>query len=132
MKKIVLIIIVFLVAIHTNSNSQKRNIRNNKDADNVLVDSVEYKLIIFDPGFETWLAMQPSKNFYSKQYYEQRNRLYTMEWNHRYVTSFSNRYETYIDYDPDTDYGLDLNYKLYYYFKYFEETNKVKLYPSSR
>ena len=46
------------------------------------------------------------------------------------MTSRNNgRYETYIDYNSNTDYGLDLNYKLYYYFKYFEETNKVKLYP---
>ncbi|MDO9339389.1 MAG: DUF6146 family protein [Bacteroidales bacterium] len=133
MKKTVFIILVILAAIQTDGFSQRKKDRYKVKADTVTVDSLEYKLIVLDPGFDVWLATKPSKEFYSKEYYEQKNRLYVSEWNNRYMTSRNNgRYETYIDYNSNTDYGLDLNYKLYYYFKYFEETNKVKLYPTGR
>ena len=133
MKKAVFIILVILVAIQTDGLSQKKRDRIKVNTDTVSIDSLEYNLIVLDPGFESWLATKPSKEFYSKEYYALKNRLYVMEWNHRYMTSRNNgRYETYIDYNSNTDYGLDLNYKLYYYFKYFEETNKVKLYPTGR
>ena len=53
--------------------------------------------------------------------------------NLRYTSENSNGlYDNYIDYNPDADYGMDLNYRLYYYFKYFEETNHVKLLLFSR
>jgi Family of unknown function (DUF6146) len=133
MKKTVFIILVILVAIQTVGFSQKRRDRYKVKADTVTVDSLEYKLIVLDPGFDAWLATKPSKEFYSKEYYAQKNRLYVSEWNYRYMTYRDiGRYETYIDYNSNTDYGLDLNYKLYYYFKYFEETNKVRLYPTGR
>jgi hypothetical protein len=119
---------VVLVTIQTVGFSQKKPDRKNIKSDTVSVDSLEYRLIVFDPGFEAWLASKPLKNFYSKEYYEQKNRLYVSEWNYRYTTSRNNGlYETYIYYNSKTDYGLDLNYKLYYYFKYFEETNHIKL-----
>ena len=128
MKKTVFIILVILVAIQTDGYSQKRRDRYKVKADTVTVDSLEYKLIVLDPGFDAWLATKPSKEFYSKEYYEQKNRLFVSEWNNRYMTSRNHDlYETFIDYNNNTDYGLDLNYKLYYYFKYFEETNHIKL-----
>ena len=131
MKKTVFFILVILVGIQTNGVSQNRRDRNKAKADTVYRDSLEYRLIILDPGFESWLATQPARDFYSKDYYEIKNRNYVSEWNLRYLTSRNGgKYETYIDYNPNTDYGLDLNYKLYYYFKYFEETNKIRLYPT--
>jgi hypothetical protein len=97
--------------------------------DSVAVDSVEYELIVFDPGFDSWLAAKPTMYFYSKDYYETRNRLYVMEWNYRYQSPlrFGNLYESKIDYDPSINYSLELNYKLFYYFRFFEETNHIKL-----
>ncbi len=97
-------------------------------------DSTEYELIIMDSRFESWLATQPPANYYSQQYYE--------SWNHRYVTEWNNRhnnplrydgfYETHIDYDPNTDYGLELNYKLYYYFRFIEKEYGIVLVPRGR
>jgi hypothetical protein len=133
MKKTVLIIIAILMAICTDGLSQNKKDRIKVKSDTIAVDSVEYELIILDSGFEIWLATKPSKEFYSKEYYEQKNRLYVSEWNQRYLTSGNKGlYESYIDYDFTIDYGVDLNYKLYYYFRYFEETNKIKLYPLGR
>jgi hypothetical protein len=133
MKKTVLILIVILTAIYSNGFSQNKRDRYKTKVDTVAVDSLEYSLIILDPGFEAWLASQPPKEFYSKEYYEQKNRLYVSEWNQRYLTSRNNGlYENFIDYNYHTDYGLDINYKLFYYFKYFEQMNRVKLYPPGR
>jgi hypothetical protein len=57
-----------------------------------------------------------------------KDRLYVAEWNRRYETLYNRGlYDDYIDYRPNIDYGIDLNYKLFYYFAYFEVTNHVKL-----
>ena len=96
--------------------------------DSVANDSIKYELIVMDLGYETFLLTQPSMNFYSEDYYRFWNQRYVTEWNIRYHSSTSpNLYETYIDYDPNTNYGIELEYKLYYYFQFFEQTNHVKL-----
>lgn len=93
-------------------------------------DSTEYELVVFDQGFETWLLMQP-QNHHSLEYYRSRNRTYVTEWNSRFMNArrYRGEYGSYIDYDPSVDYGLDFERRLYYYFKYFEETNGVRLDP---
>lgn len=101
--------------------------------DTIPADSIGYELIVIDPGFETWLATQPPANFYSNEYYRMKNLEYVSEWNQRYYSGRRRGlYETYIDYDPNIDYPLELNYRLYNYFRYFEKTNRVRLSRSSR
>jgi len=94
-------------------------------------DSVEYELIVMDPGYDTYLAMQPPMEYHSKQYYEHWNYRYVTEWNIRHLDPlrYGDMYEVYIDYRTDIDYGMELNYKLYYYFRFFEEENGVDLLP---
>jgi hypothetical protein len=94
-------------------------------------DSVEYELIVLDPGYEAFLVTQPSKEFYSQHYYENWNMRYVTEWNNRYRQPhiYGDLYQTYIDYRTTIDYGLELNYRLYYYFRFFEKENNVDLLP---
>ena len=133
MKKTVFLTLILLVSICAEGFSQKKKDRHKVNTDTVTADSTEYELIIFDPGFEIWLIIQPSKEFYTQGYYEQMNRLYVSEWNFRYLASrYNGEYDSYIDYDINIDYGLELNYKLYYYFKYFEEKNRIILYQTLR
>lgn len=133
MNKAVFLIIMLLATVQINLFSQIENERFKEKGDTLVADSLEYSLIIIDPGFETWLATQPSKDYYSKHYYEQRNRLYVSEWNQRYINSRDHgKYESYIEYSPHIDYGLDLNYTLYYYFKFFEKTNNIRLLNTGR
>ena len=133
MKKTVGVILVILVAIQSVGLSQEKIYREQIKADTVSADSMEYRLIIMDPGFDSWLATKPSKDFYSNEYYAQKNRLYVAEWNQMYLTSHNNDlYDNYIDYKPNTDYGIDINYRLYYYFRYFEEKNHIKLLDYNR
>jgi hypothetical protein len=133
MKRIVFIMLLILSMTNLSGYGQEKKNELKLQADTVKADSIEYELIVIDQGFENWLATKPPKQFYSKEYYEHKNRLDVLEWNERYVTARNAElYESYIDYSPDIDYGLDLNYKLYYYFRYFEEKNRVKLYSTER
>jgi len=129
MSKIICIGFVLLLFLNCEGICQKKRDQLKITPDSIKVDSIEYKLIVLDPGFEAWLATKPPVNFYSKEYYETRNRLYVTEWNYRYTHTirFGELYDSRIEYYPNLDYGIDLNYRLYYYFRFFEETNHVKL-----
>ncbi|MFA6334982.1 MAG: DUF6146 family protein [Bacteroidales bacterium] len=92
-------------------------------------DSTEYELIVFDPGFDYWLNSHNfSKNQYSNSYLQSLNNQYVQEWNRRYSTG-DRRIESYIDYNVSTNYDFEFNYKLFMYFKYFEQTYRTKLRP---
>ena len=109
--------------------SQKKQNNVSVKPDSLASDSIKYELIVSDPGFESYLVTKPSMNFYSKEYYESRNRIFVTEWNYRcdHPSLFGNLYETHLDYNSIVDYGIELNYRLYNYFRFFEETNKLKL-----
>ena len=133
MKKAKYIFSILLFCLCSEAFCQGKKDRNKPTADTVSIDSIEYELLILDPGFESWLITKPSKEYYSNEYYAQRNRIYVSEWNYRYSVNKSHgEYDSYIDYEPGVDYDLDLNYRLYYYFRYFEEKYRTKLYPGFR
>ncbi len=93
-------------------------------------DSTEYELIVFDPGYETFLASQPyPKNFYSDSYYQQWNYRYCVEWNIRHSNPirYGDFYETQIPYELSVDYGLDFNFRLYQYFQFIEQEYGITL-----
>lgn len=93
-------------------------------------DSIEYELLVFDAGFETYLVTVPySKEFYSNKYYKHWNILYCAEWNRRHQNPlrYGDFYETSIDYDPSIEYGIDFNFKLYQYFQFVESEYDIIL-----
>ncbi|WP_323789004.1 DUF6146 family protein [Psychroserpens sp.] len=96
-------------------------------------DKIEYEIIIIEPGFNSWLnSTARPEGYYSQSYMETRNRIYVQEWNNRVmqVNRFdSGLYEFQIDYNPNIDYGYDVNYKLYNYFIYFQLKHNQKLGP---
>ena len=94
-------------------------------------DSLEYEVIIFDPGFNYYLnAVAQPVGHYSQQYLENRNRFFVQIWNERArnPTQFnSNIYENIIDYESNVDYGYDVNYKLFNYFLFAQQKYKMSL-----
>ncbi len=121
----VLIVSCFTQRRVTESRNGKIDIRDTVAAN----DSTEYELIIFDPGFDFWLNSRLySKKQYSNDYLKSINNQYVQEWNNRYQRGDS-RFSNSLDYNLNTEYGLDFNYKLFMYFKFFEETNKIRLIP---
>ncbi|WP_372769285.1 DUF6146 family protein [Lutibacter sp.] len=116
---------LFIVGCSSTTKTTKTSDANYpKEAVRIANDSLEYEIIITDIGFETYLnTIAKPMWFYSKEYYETKNRFYVSEWNIRASNPLRYRsdiYENHIDYDPNVDYGLEVNYKLYNYFKFVE------------
>ncbi|MCU0458868.1 MAG: DUF6146 family protein [Bacteroidales bacterium] len=133
MKKVIWILLISVFAGGCALFSPVKNTGSAEIKSDAGPDSTEYELVVFDMGFETWLLMQPSME-HSIEYYKAKNTIYVSEWNYRYMSPrrYRGQYESYIDYDPAKNYGLEFERRLFYYFKYFEETNRVSLDPTGR
>jgi hypothetical protein len=95
-------------------------------------DSLQYEVIIIDPGFSSWLASRSfPRGYHSQSYMENKNRFYITEWNNRVLQPQRynpNLYEMSIDYNPNINYGYEVNYLIYNYMIYFQNTYKQNLY----
>ncbi len=92
-------------------------------------DSTEYGIIIIDLGFDHWYLMNFSQaKDYSNQYYQSKNQVGVSNWNDYFTR---NRYpraiDSSIEYDYSVDYGIEVNRKLFWYFKYAEDKFKIRL-----
>ncbi|WP_282160623.1 DUF6146 family protein [Ulvibacterium marinum] len=96
-------------------------------------DATEYEIIIIEPGFNFWLnSIARPKGFYSQPYLENRNQILVINWNQRVLQPLRfnpNLYELQINYDPNIDYGYEVNFKLYNYFIYFQRKYNQRLGP---
>ncbi len=110
----------------------KNTAKATNDTIRIANDSLEYEVIIIDPGFSSWLASRSFPRGYHSQYYmENKNRFYVTEWNNRVLQPQRynpNLYEMSIDYNPNTNYGYEVNYLIYNYMIYFQNTYKQNLY----
>ena len=90
----------------------------------IVNDSLEYEILIIEPGFNPWLATQRPRGYYSEQFLENRNWQYVFEYNQRVIQPqrFNpNIYQQQINYEPRIHYGYEVNYLLYHYFLYMEQ-----------
>lgn len=137
MKSLIYILIICGVFVGCNSSG---NAIKSTDASTNLIDQdtvtianddIEYKIIIIEPGFNSWLVSTARpEGYYSQEFLENRNLQYVTEWNSRVLQPFSydpSLYEMQINYDHGVDYGYEVNYKLYNYFIYFQLTHNQKL-----
>jgi len=131
-----LVLIGFIIALIVGCSAQKSNTVvadksiSKKDTIRIANDSLEYELIIIEPGFESWLATAKPRNYYSLTFLENKNYFFVTEYNRRVLDVHRynpNLYEMRIDYDPNIHYGLEVNYLLYNYFIYFQNRYKQKL-----
>ncbi len=92
-------------------------------------DSLEYQILIIEPGFDSWLLSQPPRGYYDQSYLESKNRMFVTDYNSRVRQPAYSRniYSDEINYDPRVDYGYEVNYMLYNYFMYFQEKYKQHL-----
>lgn len=102
------------------STSEKATKSEKGDEVGLKKEKDEYRLIITDPGFESWFEYQKSNvQDHTEKYYKGWNQQYVQAWNIRAMTQpsfFSDR----IEYDRRKDYGLPIERKLYYYFRWVE------------
>lgn len=103
-----------------------------KDTVRIANDTLQYEVIIIDSGFSTWLATRAyPRNYHSQSYLENKNQLYVSEWNNRALQPQRydpKLYEMSINYDSNIDYGYEVNYLIYNYMIFFQNTYKQKLY----
>ena len=103
----------------------------NQDTVTIENEKYEFKVIVFDPKFSGWLAAYARpRGYYSESFLKERNRLYVMEWNMRVLRPEqydSSLYGFSIDYDFREDYGYEVNYLLYNYFVFFQQTYNQRL-----
>ena len=129
------LILLFFLACKSSKtiavNDSKVTTSIQSDTIRIANESLEYEVIIIDPGFNTWLNSQAkTRGFYSQKYLENRNITYVTEWNNRVLqpNRFDPRlYEIQINYSPGVDYGYEVNYLLYNYFIFFQITKKQQL-----
>lgn len=131
-------IALIVVLLGCNSNKQISNTGNVQsdteetvnDTIRIANDELEYEVIIIDPGFNYWLQSRArQRGYYEQSYFEIKNRLWIMEWNTRVMNPgrYNDLYQMRIDYDPKIDYGYEVNYLIYNYLVYFQQTNNQQL-----
>lgn len=122
MKKV--FILLFSLLVFSNCNTTQNTTKVADKPVRITNEELEYEIIIFDIGFETYLnSIAKPINFYSETSLENKNRHYVSVWNQRVRNPLQhnqNIYQNIIDYDFNTHYGLEVNHKLYNYFKFVE------------
>ncbi|AZI33384.1 DUF6146 family protein [Kaistella carnis] len=120
MKKILFLLCIFLFI--TNCTTQNKSSNSNSEATikPELNDDGEYELHVLDSEYDYFLMTKAKPmSFYTEDYLKSRNRLLVSDWNAKY---YSGRYrdviESSIDYDPNINYGLEYEYRLFQVFNY--------------
>jgi hypothetical protein len=107
--------------------------QNTRDTVTIKNEGLEYEIIIIEIGFNTWLqSIAKPWGYYTQEFMENRNQIYVINWNQRVLEPLRfdpNLYELQINYDPNVDYGYDVNYELYNYFIYFQRKYNQRLGP---
>ena len=108
------------------------NIKKEKEKPVIISNkSLEYEIIILDIGFTLYLnTVAKPINYYSLKFLENKNTIYVANWNMRALNPSkfnSSIYENVIEYRPQVNYGLEVNYKLFNYFQFAQQKYKIRL-----
>ena len=130
MKKYFILVfgLILLFSCGTKKTSVDRSTSKN-DTIRIANDELEYEVIIIDPGFNGWLpSYARPRNYYTQNFMEQRNQVWVNQWNQNVNSGQRpDLFEMSINYDPNTDYGYEVNYLLFNYLTYFQLTNNIQL-----
>ena len=115
------------VIISCGSNSDIVRIDNEANP----ADSTEYMLIVDEINFDSWMITNSKRIwYYSHEYYQTWNKIYVSEFNSRVLRSAHRPFTELINYDHSIDYGIELDYKLYWYFMFIQEKYDVSLFAA--
>jgi len=123
------IIFLFVLALVW-SCSPSLKTRTTKNHTTINIDSTEYEITIIDPEFDQWYTMRYSAaRDLSNEIYRSKNQFAVSNWNSYFNQGhYSRVINNPIYYNSFTNYGIEVNRKLYWYFQYIEETYKVPLF----
>jgi hypothetical protein len=93
-------------------------------------DSTEYELVIIDNHFDQWYQLNYSEaKDRTDEYYHSKNLVAVYNWNDYYQRGKDIEViDSYINYQPQIDYGIEVNRKLFWYFKYAEDYYGIRLF----
>lgn len=125
-----LLYILFLVLmIYSCGSTRDRDFKQQEgtttanDTVRIANDSLEYEIIIIEPGFSLFInSIARPRGYHSQSYLENKNRFLVQDYNARVrePQRFNpNLYVQEINYDPTINYGYEVNYLLYNYFVFF-------------
>lgn len=125
MKKLIFLLALYFGGMSCTSQQTKGNdttIKQNKE------DDGEWDLTVIDSQFDYFMnAIAKPKSMYSVETLRNRNRSLVSEWNSYYMSGrYRNIIESSIDYDPNENYGLDFEYKLYQVFAFVNWKYKLR------
>ena len=137
MKTLIITIIFGVAAISSFASSSKSPNRLLLQSDTLTIqqgDTTEYEILIVESGFESWMVTNAKPRwYYTNDYYRNKNQFYIIDWNNRVLSSMhALPFENRINYDPNIDYGLEVNYQLYWYFKFIENKYGIHLRGSGK
>ncbi|WP_417428234.1 DUF6146 family protein [Halpernia sp.] len=105
------------------ASEQNKEIKPEKNNDG------EWDLQVIDSQYDYFLnAIAKPMSFYTESYLKSRNASLVSEWNSLYFSGrYKNVIESSIDYNPQENYGLKFEYKLYQVFAYVQWKYGLKL-----
>lgn len=130
-----LLILIYSCA-STNKDKNMQSSQTTNDTVRIANDSLEYEIIVIEPGFNSFLVSQAKpEGYYTQSYLENKNAFLVTEYNQRVLEPQRfdpNLYPQQIDYTQNIDYGYEVNYKLYNYFVFFAQKYRQKFSTSTR
>ena len=128
---LVLGLFIYSCSATKNRDFNKKEITANaNDTVRIANDSLEYEIIIIEPGFNLFInSIAKPRGYYSQDYLENKNKFLVQEYNSRVNQPFRynpNLYIQEINYDNFVDYGYEVNYMLYNYFVFFSREYNQK------
>ena len=121
MKRLYGFLIVACISFSCSTYSRMLGVKDNNLID-ISQKEEAYELIVLDPGFDTWFAItwSPAKDR-SVQYYALWNQQYVSAWNYKATNPHTSiLFDSIIMYDSTVDYGMEVERKLYYYFRWVD------------
>ena len=137
MKRVLLLLsalFFFLIACSVSQDKKSFDNKPKLESDTIRIsnEEIEYEVLIIDIGFQSWFnSYAKPRNYYSQSYLESRNRIWILEWNRRAMLPLQynpNLYEMTINYDPQINYGYEVNYLIYNYMIYFQNRYQQRLF----
>lgn len=127
MKNLLYVVILGLVIYSCGSSGRNFNSREipvtANDTVRIANDSLEYEIIIIEPGFNLFInSIARPRGYHTQSYLESKNQFLVQDYNARVRSPQRynpNLYVQEINYNPTIDYGYEVNYLLYNYFVFF-------------
>ena len=129
--KNILGVLFVVVMIGCSSLSSKSSFVKEESPVVIANDSLDYEIIIIDPGFNVYLnSVARQRGYHSLTFLVLKNRFYVSIWNQRVnnPSQFNpNIYENRINYSPFINYGYEVNYLLFNYFEFAQRKYRMTL-----